>query len=217
MNRFSKLTTGAAAAALMTLSFAAPAEAQFRDRYRDRSITNDLITGVAILGGIAAITNALGRDGQRYGYGYRDRYRDDYRNAVNSCGYEAERAGRGRVSITDVDRRGNYSYRVRGVIDAGYDTRGYGYDNRGYGYDDRRYGRYDRNDRYGGYDNRYGGYDSRYGGYDNRYDRYGRYDRTGRYGYDDRSQQIAFSCTARGDGRIRDFRFDNAYASRYGW
>ena len=212
MNKFSKLGAGAAAAALMTVSFAAPAEAQYRDRYRDRSITNDLITGVAILGGIAAITNALGRDGQRYGYGYRDRYRDDYRNAVNSCGYEAERAGRGRVSITDVDRRGSSSYRVRGVIDAGYgyDNRGYGYDNRGYGYDDRRYGRYDRNDRYGRYDNRYGGYDSRYGGYDNRY---GRYERSGRYGYDDRSQQIAFSCTARGDGRIRDFRFDN----RYGW
>jgi hypothetical protein len=168
MNTFSKLSAGAAAAA-MTLSLAAPAEAQYYDRsYRDyrydRGISaGDIITGVAVLGGIAAIASALGRDGSGYG----SRYRDDYRNAVNSCAYEAERAGRGRVHITDIDRRNNYSYRVRGTIDGGY-----GYDNRGY--------------------------DSRYGGrYDNRY--YGETRRTG------------FTCWARGDGRINDFRINDGY------
>jgi hypothetical protein len=151
MNKFSKLSVGAAAAAFMTVSLAAPANAQYYDRsYRDygrydRGISaGDIITGVAVLGGIAAIASALGRD-NRYG----SRYRDDYTNAVNSCAYQAERSGRGRVNITDVDRRSNYSYRVRGTIDGGY-----GYDNR---YDNR------------GYDNRYGRHDDRYGGYDNRY------------------------------------------------
>ena len=144
MNRFSKFVAGAATAALMSVSLAAPADAQYRDRYRnrDRGIdAGDIITGVAILGGVAAIASALDRDGSRYGYGSRYRYRDSYRDAVNACGYEAERSGRGRVSITDVDRRGN-GYRVRGVID-GYDR-----------YD--RYDRYDarvaftcRTDRYG--------------------------------------------------------------------
>ena len=193
MNKFQKLSAGAAAAALMSVSLAAPAEAQFRDRYRDygydRGIgIGDVITGVAVLGGISAIANAIGRDGGRYGYGSRYRYRDDYRNAVNSCGYEAERAGRGRVSVTDVDRRGSYSYQVRGVIDSGYG----GYD-RGYGSYDRGYGSYDRG---------YGSYDRGYGGYDRGYDR---------YGYNNRMDRVAFTCTARSDGRITGFRLNDNY------
>ena len=205
MNSFSKLSVGAAAAAFMTVSLAGPAQAQDWDRsYRDygrynRGISaSDIITGVAVLGGIAAITSALGRDG-RYG----SRYRDDYRNAVNSCAYEAERAGRGRVSITDIDRRSNYSYRVRGTIDAGS---GYGYDNRGY---DNRYGRYD--DRYGRYDDRYGRYDNRYDRYDNRYgnydSRYGNYDNR----YYGQTRRLAFTCWAQGNGRVSDFRLNDGY------
>lgn len=197
MNKFSKLSVGAAAAAFMTVSLAAPANAQYYDRsYRDygrydRGISaGDIITGVAVLGGIAAIASALGRDGNRYG----SRYRDDYRNAVNSCAYQAERAGRGRVNITDVDRRGNYSYRVRGTIDGGYGYGNRGYDNRYGGYNDR-YGRYD--DRYGRYDNRYGRYDNRYGGYGNSY-----------YG---ESRPVAFTCWAQGNGRVRDFRLNAGY------
>ena len=151
MKGLTKFLTGAAAAAAMTIGAASPAAAQTWDRYgrRDRGIdAGDVIAGVAVLGGIAAIVSALGRDGNRYGYDYRSRYRDDYTNAVNSCAYEAERYGRGgRVSVTDVDRRGYNSYRVRGVIDAGY----------GYG-DYGRYGRSDRYDRYGG---GYGRYDQR--------------------------------------------------------
>jgi hypothetical protein len=115
------------------------------------------------------VSSAIGRDSGRYGYGYRDRYRGGYTAAVNSCGYEAERIGRGRVQITDVDRTGNDRYRVRGVVDSGYDR----------------------------YDDRYGRYDNRYGRYDNRYDRYDRYSRNSR---DD------FTCYARGNGRITDFR-----------
>ena len=148
MKAITKIVTGAAAAAVLSVSFAAPAEAQ-RYRHRDRGIdAGDIITGVAILGGIAAVASALDRDGDRYGYGSRDRYRNDYSRAVNACAYEAERIGRGSVRITDVDRTGGNRYRVRGVIEGGYGNYG-GYDR--YDRNDRydRYGRYDRNDRYG--------------------------------------------------------------------
>ena len=169
MKAVSKILTGAAAAALLATTAATPASAQYR---RDRGIdAGDIITGVAVLGGIAAIASAIGNDGNRYGYGYRNRYRNDYTYAVNACGREAERYGRGRVQITDVDRRGNNSYRVRGVIGGGYD-------------------RYDR-------------------GYDRRYDRdYGRYDY-------DRGDRDGFTCTARGNGRITNFRISDR--GGYGW
>ena len=151
MNRLSKYIAGAAVAAVASVSLAAPADAQrYRHRDHDGIDTGDVIAGVAILGGIAAIASAMDRDGRSYGYNNRYRYRDDYRNAVNACAYEAERYARGgRISITDVDRRSSRSYRVRGVID------GFG---GGYGRGDRydRYDRYDRRDRYdrGGYGGR---------------------------------------------------------------
>ena len=138
----------ASGAAAMTLAAAAPAEAQYRYRDRDRGIdAGDVITGVAILGGIAAIASAMDRDGSRYGYGYRSRYQGGYNYAVQSCGAEAQRYGRGRVQITDVDRTGNNSFRVRGVIGGGYDAYDRGYDRRY----DRDFGRYDsdRGDRDG--------------------------------------------------------------------
>ena len=133
-----KTLVGAAAAALVTVAAAAPAEAQYRyDRHDRRGgiDTEDIITGIAVIGGVAAILSALERDGGRYGYNNRYRYRDGYSAAVNACGYEAERYGRGRVRITDVDRRSRDRYEVEGVVESGYggyDTR---YD-RGY---DRRY------------------------------------------------------------------------------
>lgn len=145
MKTVSKFLTGAAAAAAVTLTAAAPAEAQYY-RHRDRGgiDAGDVIAGVAIIGGIAAIASAIGNSGNRYdrGYGY-GQYGSSYnrggeRGAVDACAYEAERRNGARVSdITDVDRRDGY-YRVRGVIDAGnYDYRGRGYD-RGYGgYDNR--------------------------------------------------------------------------------
>jgi len=161
MKAISKTMLGAGAAAVAALSFAAPAEAQYRRYDRDRGIdAGDIMAGVAILGGIAAVTSALSRDGSRYGYGYGDRYRNTYNYAVQACAQEAQRMGRGQVQILDVDRAGNDRYRVRGIVQAGYG-----------GYD--RYDRYDR-----GYDRSYG-----YGG-----------------GRDD------FTCVARGNGRITDFR-----------
>lgn len=158
MKAISKTMLGAGAAAIAAVGFAAPADAQYRDRYYDRGgiDAGDIITGIAVLGGIAAITSAIGRDDSRYGYGYGNRYRGNYNYAVQSCAQHAQRMGRGQVQILDVDRTGNNRYRVRGVVQAGY------------------------------------------GGYD-RYSRYDRYDR-GRYGRDD------FTCVARGNGRITDFR-----------
>ncbi|MGA9581315.1 MAG: hypothetical protein WBR13_05035 [Allosphingosinicella sp.] len=157
MKAISKTMLGAGAAAIAAVGFAAPAEAQYRDRYYDRDRggidAGDIITGIAVLGGIAAITSAIGRDDSRYGYGYGNRYRGNYNYAVQACAQQAQRMGRGQVQILDVDRTGNNRYRVRGVVQAGY------------------------------------------GGYD----RYNRYDR-GRYGRDD------FTCVARGNGRITDFR-----------
>jgi hypothetical protein len=158
MKAISKTILGASAAAVAALGFAAPAEAQYRRYHRDRGIdAGDIISGVAIIGGIAAIASALDRDGNRYGYGYRDRYRGNYNYAVQACAQQAQRMSRGGVQILDVDRAGNDRYRVRGVVQGNY----------GGGYD-----RYDR-----GYDSRYG-----YGGRDD------------------------FTCVARGDGRITDFR-----------
>jgi hypothetical protein len=162
MKAISKTMLGAGAAAVAAISFATPADAQYRDRYRDRSgiDAGDIISGIAVIGGIAAITSAIGRDDGRYGYGYGNRYRSGYNYAVQACANEAQRMGRGRIQITDVDRVGNDRYRVRGLVQAGYGG-GYGYDRGGY-------------------------------------DRYDRYDRG--YGRDD------FTCVARGNGRITDFR-----------
>ena len=157
MKTLTKYIAGAATAAALTVTAASPASAQSWDyrRHNNGIDTGDVVAGVAVLGGIAAIVAAMSNDGNRYGYDNRYRYRDDYANAVNACGYQAERYGRGgQVRITDIDRRSRSSYRVRGVIDAGYGNYGgygaYGYDrygrNGGYGYD-----RYGRNGRYGGY------------------------------------------------------------------
>ena len=207
MKAFTKYLAGAATAAAITVTAAGPAQAQIfgRDPYaRNRGIdVSDIVTGVAVLGGIAAITRAFGRDGGQYGYDNRYRYQNDYQNAVNACGSEAQRYGQGgQVSVTDIDRRGSNSYRVRGVIDAGYGNYG---NTAGYGRYDPRYDtRYDPR-----YDTRYDPrYDTRY---DTRYDpRYGRTDRYGsNYGRYD--QRVEFACTARSNGRITDFDIDRRY------
>ncbi|TMJ15202.1 MAG: hypothetical protein E6G94_07645 [Alphaproteobacteria bacterium] len=151
MKSVTKLIAGAATAALLTVSLAAPAEAQYRNNYRhhDNGIdAGDVVAGVAIVGGIAAIASAIGRDGSRYGYGYGSSYGNQYRGgynaAVQACGYEAQRYGRGGVQVTDVERTGNDRFRVRGVIGGGYDRYDRGVDQRY----ERDYGRYDRGDAY---------------------------------------------------------------------
>jgi hypothetical protein len=103
MKKISKVVTGAAAAAVMSVSFAAPADAQYRyrDRY-DRGIdTGDVITGVAILGGNRC---------HRFGAGPRRpelRLQQSLslprwliRRRSTACGYQAERYGRAAASAS---------------------------------------------------------------------------------------------------------------------
>lgn len=162
MRALSKILTGAAAAAL-TVSAAAPAQAQYRgydryDRYdRNRGIdAGDIITGVAILGGIAAVASAIGNGRDRYdrGYGRTQGYGYDYgggyglgseRASVDACVSEAQRRYGARVNnITDVDRDNGY-YRVRGRAEVrDYD---YGRYNRGYDTDRESFTCYARNGR----------------------------------------------------------------------
>jgi len=160
MKTLTKFLAGAATVAAFTLSAAAPAQAQSWNRYdRDRGIdVGDIATGVAIIGGLAAVISAFDRDGDRYGYGYGNRgygYGNrgyGYANpgygygsrgygagsaqaAVNVCAREAQRIGRN-VQITDLDRTSR-GYRVRGRIDvADYDGRGW---NRRYDVDRERF------------------------------------------------------------------------------
>ena len=122
------LNMAGAAVALVAVSAAVPAQARDHWDRHDGIDAGDVLTGVAVIGGVAAIAAALDRDGGRYGYGYRS----GYHRAVNACAYHADRYGRGQVRIVDVDRRGNDRYRVRGVLDVRD------------GYRDHRYDRYDR-------------------------------------------------------------------------
>jgi|GEM_PF-3512749 len=149
-----KFLLAGAAAAIAAVS-AAPASAQYPydDRYDRRGgiDASDIAVGVAVIGGMAAILNAFDRDGGRYGYDNRYRHGDSYSAAVNSCGMQAERYGRGQVRITDVDRKSGDRYEVEGVIENAYG-----------GYDTRYDRRYDR-----GYDPRYDrSYDRGYGSRD---------------------------------------------------
>ena len=127
MKKVSKMLTGAVAAAFVTVSAAGAAEARPRwDRHHRGGIdAGDVIAGVAIIGGIAAIASAVSnssRNRQRSsGYGYDRRGGEDY--AVDACVSEAERDGRVQ-DVTSVDRRGD-GYRVRGVIEEGYSRDGY--------------------------------------------------------------------------------------------
>ena len=158
MTKFKKFLAGAAGAALITMTAAAPAQAGDID-------VEEIIAGVAILGGVAVAINALDGNGNRgrqygnYGYGYGNGQYGNYPNgaypngtypnggnygygngygyngmgtaqsAVNVCAREAQRYGGGQVTISDVDRT-NGGYRVRGKAMVP-------------DYNDSRYGRYD--------------------------------------------------------------------------
>lgn len=178
MRKFSKALLGVGAAATAAVTMAAPAEAQ-RYRYRDydRGVNlGDVVAGIAIVGGVAALISAFDRDdgyrGGRY-YGDNRYYRrgGSARQAVNLCARAARSEVRyggdqARVGeIYDVDRAGNGYYRVRGTLNIrDYDYGRYGqrrgYDNdrvgfqctAGYGrvvdldIGGRDFGRYGRND-----------------------------------------------------------------------
>ena len=153
---------------------ATPALAQTRDR-RDNGIdAGDMIAGALIIGGIAAVATAVGRnrgnnDGYVYeGSGYDNRYDDDRydnrydsryynsagnsRQAVEQCVYAAERnASRysygGNSQVTDIrqiDRKRD-GYTVKGRI--AVNTRNANW-RRGWGND------------YRGWNNNYRGYDA---------------------------------------------------------
>jgi len=144
MQSISKALVGTVAAGAMVMASATPALAQYRDRDRHNGIdAGDIIAGALIIGGIAAVASAVGRnrgnDGYVYeGRGYNDpyntsRYDDRYNNqyynagdprqAVEQCVYAAERnANRysygGRSQVTDIrniDRKRD-GYTVRGRI-----------------------------------------------------------------------------------------------------
>ena len=79
-----------------------------------------ILTGVtgAALSILAAATPAQAQWHDGY------RYRGGSHVAVNACVDRAERSTRGRVRVTDVDRRGDNRFRVRGVIERGFENRG---------------------------------------------------------------------------------------------
>jgi hypothetical protein len=158
-----KAAMSAALIASMAMS-AAPAAAQSRDYSRDRDgiSAGEVIAGVVVLGGLAAILSSGNnrddryyrddryRNDARYGYGYDYRRYGDSRAAVNQCARaverDARRYGRTQVTqITSIDRKRD-GYRLRGevVADQGRDRNFYGRDRDRY--DRGRYGndRYDR-------------------------------------------------------------------------
>jgi hypothetical protein len=102
-----KAITTIALAALVAAGFSAPAEARGRHwHHHDDVDAGDVIAGVALVGGIAAIASAITRS---------NRARQDA--AVDDCANEAEARGNGRVSaIVSVHKSKGY-YTVEGVVD----------------------------------------------------------------------------------------------------
>ena len=163
MKTITKALVGTVAAGAMAMASAAPAAAQYRDRDRGGIDAGDIIAGALIIGGIAAVTGAIGGrnrgyDGRVYegrGYGY-DGYgydrAGDSRQAVEQCVYAAERnasrysygGGAQVTDIRDINRKRD-GYTVKGRI--AVNTRSNDW-RRGWGND------------YRGYDDRYRGYDS---------------------------------------------------------
>ena len=96
-----------AAAALVATAVAAPADARHRrhHRHHDNVEAGDVVAGVAIVGGIAAIASAIGEN---------NRMKQDA--AVDECTAEAESRLGGPVDeILGVTKRKGY-YTVKGVV-----------------------------------------------------------------------------------------------------
>jgi len=110
-----RLVAGLVAASLVATGFSVPAEAQRRHhlRHHDDVDAGDVVAGVALVGGIAAIASAIKNS---------NRQRQDA--AVDDCANEAESRANGRVSaIVSVNKRKGY-YTVEGVVDGGPDSGG---------------------------------------------------------------------------------------------
>ena len=161
MKSITNALVGTVAAGAMALASATPAMAQTRydrhDRHdrHDGISTGDVIAGAVILGGIAAVASAAGRNNGGYiynGNGYRGyNPAGDPRSAVEQCVYAAERSANrysygGRAKVTDIRdidaRRDGYKLKGRIAVNTrnGDWRRGWGNDYRGW------------NSRYNGYD-----------------------------------------------------------------
>jgi hypothetical protein len=154
MEKLTRFLVGTVAAGAMAASATSPAMA----RDDDGIDAGTVIAGALVIGGIAAVAAAAGRDDNRYDarYARYDRGRYDYgrgagpREAVEQCVHAAERTanrysygGRAKVTdIRDVDRK-RYGYKVKGRIAVnamgrpwrsgdGYYGRGWGRDYRGW-------------------------------------------------------------------------------------
>jgi hypothetical protein len=125
-----KAVIGAAVMASMAMS-AVPASAQSRDYQRDGISAGEVIAGVVVLGGLAAIlSSGNDRDGRydndryrndaRYGYGYDTGRYGDSRAAVNQCARAVEQDARryGNVKVTQVTKidRKRDGYQLRGEV-----------------------------------------------------------------------------------------------------
>src|SRR6187551_2336935 len=88
MKSITKALVGTGAAGAMAVSATVPAQAQSRNRDHDGIDVGDVIAGALIIGGIAAVASAAGRnrgydDGYVYeGRGYDPRYDDRYNNSA---------------------------------------------------------------------------------------------------------------------------------------
>ena len=139
-------TIATVAAGAMAMAAASPAAAQDRYRHNDRNrgglSTGEVIAGVAVLGGLAAVL-ASSRNNRDRDYRYDDRrgWNDLQRGAdraINQCVSAAERQARrwsgSRAEVTDIrdidrNRRG---FEVTGRIAVRDDYRGRGWDRAGY-------------------------------------------------------------------------------------
>lgn len=158
MKNFRKAIIGSAVGAAVLVSTAAPANAQvYRERDRGGPSAGEVIAGVAILGGIAAvIAAASGNDNDRYddrydrypntngyptggydnGYDRRSARYNNGQQAIQQCVQAAQYEGRrygSNVRVTevrDVDRTRS-GVRVRGSVEVNeFDRRGNRYGNR---------------------------------------------------------------------------------------
>ena len=201
MKTLKKAAIGTVATGAMLMAAASPAQAQNRgdryDRDRDGISAGEIIAGVVVLGGLAAILSS--GDNDRYdnrGYDGRDYRGGDYGydNGRYNGGYDYNRYGNSRQAINQcvnaVNQRSSYKRGARVDQVTRVERTGKGY---------KIEGRVSTNDRYGNdrYNNgRYN--DGRYndGRYDNRYgnDRYGYNNNYGNnYGRDTGT----FSCTVK--------------------
>ncbi|RIV93446.1 hypothetical protein D2V17_00345 [Aurantiacibacter xanthus] len=139
-------TIATVAAGAMAVAAASPAAAQDRYRHNDRDrgglSTGEIIAGVAVLGGLAAVL-ASSRNNRDRDYRYDDRrgwndYQRGADRAINQCVRAAERQARrwsgSRAEVTDIrdidrNRRG---FEVKGRIAVRDDYRGRGWDRAGY-------------------------------------------------------------------------------------